>query len=86
MPARRLENQEVWKNARSVLFFAPLAEELDIWPLLSDTLAGGKSAALPRFVAKTGTYVACAVRDLDHDLSTGQFGIREQPRIAAKFY
>ena len=45
----RLKEQAIWKNAGSVLFFAPLPDELDVWPLLEDALAGGKIAALPRF-------------------------------------
>ena len=30
-----LAAQELWKTAQSVLFFAPMPEELDVWPLLS---------------------------------------------------
>ena len=45
----RLKEQAVWKNAGSVLFFAPRPDELDLWPLLEDALAAGKIAALPRY-------------------------------------
>src|SRR5258706_1101952 len=72
-----LTSQPRWSAAQSVLFFAPTAEELDVWPLLSDALAAGKRAALPRFVAPTGEYVACEILDPAADLQTGQFGIRE---------
>lgn len=72
-----LASQPRWQTAHSVLFFAPLPGELDVWPLLGAALAEGKTAALPRFVAETNSYVACGIRDLARDLKTGQFGIRE---------
>ena len=76
----RLKEQAIWKNAGSVLFFAPLPEELDLWPLLEEALAGGKIAALPRFHPAGNSYVACRVQNLRSDIVTGQFGIREPAR------
>lgn len=72
-----LEKQAVWQKARTIFFYAPLTEELDIWPLLRDSLAAKKTAALPRFDSATGRYVACEITDLARDISNGQFGIRE---------
>lgn len=72
-----LEKQPVWKKAKTIFFYAPLPEELDIWPLLRDSLAARKTAALPRFDSATGRYVACEIGDLARDISNGQFGIRE---------
>ena len=60
---RRLESCEIWRQAGSILFFAPLPEELDIWPLLALALGEGKSAALPRFVATTDKYEAALIDD-----------------------
>ncbi len=60
----RLKEQAIWKNAGSVLFFAPLPDELDVWPLLEEALAGGKIAALPRFDSAGNGYVACRVKNL----------------------
>jgi 5-formyltetrahydrofolate cyclo-ligase len=73
----RLKEQAIWKNAGSVLFFAPLTEEPDVWPLLEDALAGKKIAALLCFDSKSAGYVACQVKNLRSDIVTGQFGIRE---------
>jgi len=73
----RLKERPLWKSAQSILFFAPLPEELDVWPLLIDALSLGKTVALPRFVTKTKSYVACQVRNPERDLRSGQFGIRE---------
>src|SRR5256885_17034143 len=63
----RLEKQSVWRHAQSILFYFPLADEPDLHPLLADTLAAGKAAALPRFSASEGHYVACQIADLDCD-------------------
>lgn len=72
-----LEQQTVWRAARSILFFAPLPEELDVWPLLMTAFSAGKAIALPRFISEENAYIACGVRDLDRDLQAGHFGIRE---------
>ena len=72
-----LEQQAAWKRASLIFFYAPLPEEMDIWPLLGDAIAAGKTAALPRFDEATQRYVACQIQDVAIDLSEGQFGIRE---------
>ena len=73
----RLKEQAIWKNAGAVLFFAPLPDELDLWPLLEEALAAGKIAALPRFNPAGKNYVAGRVQNVRSDIVTGQFGIRE---------
>jgi 5-formyltetrahydrofolate cyclo-ligase len=72
-----LEQQAVWRKAEHIFFYAPLPEELDIWRLVSDSLAAGKTVALPRFDSATQRYVACQIQDIAKDLHHGQFGIRE---------
>jgi 5-formyltetrahydrofolate cyclo-ligase len=42
--------QPLWREAQSILFFAPLAEELDVWPLAVEASREGKRVFLPRFV------------------------------------
>jgi len=81
----RLVRQGVWQGARLVLFFAPLPEEVDVWPLLPEALAAGKLAALPGFDPDTGAYVPCRILDDSSGLQAGRFGIREpkQPRERA---
>ena len=73
----RLMEQSFWKNAASILFFAPLPDEADVWPLLEETVAGGRIAALPRFDPADRSYGACRVQDLRGEIVTGKFGIRE---------
>lgn len=77
----RLKEQSFWRDAASVLFFAPMPDEADVWPLLEETLTGGKVVALPRFDPNDGDYAACRIHNPKGDIVAGQFGIRE-PRAA----
>ena len=72
-----LASQSIWKSADSVLFYAPLPEELNVWPLVEVALGAGKVVALPRFNPETQRYTACRVSDLGGEVLSGQFGIRE---------
>ena len=72
-----LRSQQVWKQSSSVLFYAPMAAEIDVWPLLEESLIDGKTVALPQFDATTKQYKVCQIRDLGQELCAGQYGIRE---------
>jgi 5-formyltetrahydrofolate cyclo-ligase len=72
-----LEQQPIWQQSQTILFFAPLPDELDIWPSLPAALATGKHVFLPRFVLATNSYAACEVKIPDTDITLGKFGIRE---------
>lgn len=78
-----LQAQEVWRRAETVLFFAPLPQEPDIWPLVSQALHEGKQAALPRFLETGQCYQACRITDVAADLCQGRFGIREPGQTCA---
>jgi 5-formyltetrahydrofolate cyclo-ligase len=73
----RLREQNVWRAANSILLFAPLADEPDVWPLLAEALAANKIVALPSFVPGTTIYTARRIIDPARDLVIGKFGIRE---------
>jgi 5-formyltetrahydrofolate cyclo-ligase len=73
----RLETQNAWQKARSVLLFAPTPNEPDLWPLLTDALAAGKTIALPRFHTESGKFAAARIRNPVADIRPGRFGIRE---------
>src|SRR5437867_3642856 len=72
-----LKEQNIWHKAQVILFYDPLPDELDIWPLLTETLAEGKEVCLPRYVPGENCYVASRVESLERDLRAGHFGIRE---------
>jgi len=73
----RLKEQEFWRKASSILFFASLPDEVDLWPLLEETLAAGRIAALPRYNPVINDYQACRVQHPQTEVGPGQFGIRE---------
>jgi 5-formyltetrahydrofolate cyclo-ligase len=74
---RLLVRQRVWQEAHSILFFAPILQEVNIWPLLERALGEGRLVALPRFAPQTSSYTACRVQNLTEEINTGKFGIRE---------
>ena len=73
----RLRQQEIWRQARSIAFFAPRADELDIRCLLEEALAQGKVVGLPQYQPQSRTYRACQVTTPLSALSPGAFGILE---------
>jgi 5-formyltetrahydrofolate cyclo-ligase len=72
-----LRKQAVWAQAGAILFYAPLADEPDLWPLLTEALAAGKTVALPRFEGEQNHYAAALIRDPMRDIRPGRFGVRE---------
>jgi 5-formyltetrahydrofolate cyclo-ligase len=72
-----LQQQNAWHNAAAILFFAPLKDELNVWPLLEIALASGKTVALPRFDSGTNRYVIHQIRTLASDIQPGRYDIRE---------
>lgn len=81
----RLQQQAIWNSASSILFFAPMSGEPDIWPLLEEALVARKTVALPRFSPATKTYLAARIQNLKLDLRRGQLGIREPTEACAEF-
>jgi len=73
----RLREQPFFGSAGLILFFAPLPCEIDVWPLLEESLAAGKIVALPRFDPASQSYIAGRVQDLKEEIVTGRFHIRE---------
>lgn len=73
----RLKEQDVFQNAGSLLFFASLPEEPDLWPLLNDVLAGKKLVALPCFDVENQVYMPRRITDIHVEILSGKFGIRE---------
>jgi 5-formyltetrahydrofolate cyclo-ligase len=65
------------QSARTILFFAPLPDELDVWPLLGEFMAAGKITALPFFAAEKIAYGARRVENLATGIVAGKFGVRE---------
>lgn len=77
LACRILNEQSVWRNARSVLFYAPINGEVDLWPLVPEALDSGKTVCLPWFDVSTHAYQARRIRDIAIDIQIGHHGIRE---------
>jgi 5-formyltetrahydrofolate cyclo-ligase len=71
----RLEPQ--LRSAHTILFYAPLSDELDVWLLLEKLLKTEKVSALPAFDGATQSYSARRVKNLETDIFTGKFGVSE---------
>lgn len=69
--------QVAWQQARAILLYAPLPDELDVSPLWRDAAADGKIIALPRFNPEKGAYVPRQLLHKDEPLARGKFGILE---------
>lgn len=71
-------------SAHAILFFAPLPDELDVWPVLELSLALGTTCALPFFDVKKNLYGAKEIRKLATDILIGKFGVREPAASCAE--
>ncbi len=72
------------QSANKILFFAPLADELDIWPVLELSMALGCTCALPFFDAEKQIYGARVLNSLATEIVTGKFGVREPAASCAE--
>jgi 5-formyltetrahydrofolate cyclo-ligase len=71
-------------SAHTILFFAPLPDELDIWPVLELSMALGTTCALPFFDAQNQVYGARVLNKLAIDIVAGKFGVREPAASCAE--
>jgi 5-formyltetrahydrofolate cyclo-ligase len=71
-------------SAHTILFYAPLPDELDVWPLLELSLAIGTNCALPFFDAEKQAYGARRLQNLATEIITGKFGVREPAASCAE--
>lgn len=72
-----LRSWEVWRRAERTLFYAPMAAEVDVWPLVEEAWSTGRLVVLPRYRPAGRQYEGAVVQDPERDLVTGRLGIRE---------
>jgi 5-formyltetrahydrofolate cyclo-ligase len=72
-----LKQQATFLRTGAILFFAPLPEEPDLWPLLHEALAAKKLVTLPCFDADNQGYRPRRLTNVQVEILSGQFGIRE---------
>ncbi len=66
-----------FRAAETVLGYAPLPDELDLWPALRALQETGKRIVLPRCVPDVHGLELREVRDFDRELAPGAYGILE---------
>jgi 5-formyltetrahydrofolate cyclo-ligase len=72
----RIVAHKQWREAQTVLLYAPLSGEPDVRSLIESALEAAKLVALPRYEQVAARYEACRVTD-SKGLRTGQFGVLE---------
>ncbi len=72
---RTLEGLAEIRDSRIVLAYAPLPEEVDLWPLWRRFVAAGKTVAFPQLVGEEGRMDAVPASDFSRDLRRGRFAI-----------
>jgi len=65
------------KQARLVMAFVPMPDELDTVPIIESLLASGKRVAVPKVIPKDRTMLISEIRNLTTDLEPGYWGILE---------
>jgi 5-formyltetrahydrofolate cyclo-ligase len=73
----RIQKQDIWRKANTVLLYCAVPGEPDLGELLEAALGVEKSVALPRYSALSGTYEVCRITRPGSQLVLGQFAIRE---------
>jgi len=77
---KQLVESVLWSKSSVLLLYSPLPDEVDIWPVLLTALQQ-KTVALPCHNSTTDTYEARVIKNPDHDVVSGKYGIR-QPSLA----
>jgi 5-formyltetrahydrofolate cyclo-ligase len=63
--------------ARTMLFYAPLADELNIWPAAYAFARMGRRVVMPKCVPETREVLCIEIRSFERDLMPGTFHILE---------
>jgi len=74
--ARLIDVPQV-RDARTILLYAPLPDELDIWPALHAFAEAGKRVILPKCRPEEREVLCIEIGDLKNDLVRGTFNILE---------
>ncbi|HEX8875418.1 MAG TPA: 5-formyltetrahydrofolate cyclo-ligase [Phycisphaerales bacterium] len=69
--------QHWWIDARVVMLFAPMPDEIDLLPLATDAISAGKRVCVPRVGWATSGMTPVALQRGPGDLVTGRHGVPE---------
>jgi 5-formyltetrahydrofolate cyclo-ligase len=73
-----------FQGAKTILFYASFAGEVDTFEMIQQALEIGKQIALPIVKEKERNIIPALINNLEKDLECGKYGIK-QPKEDAKF-
>lgn len=72
-----VQQDRQWREAKVILLYVALGNELDVSPMLRDGLSSGRTIAIPAYDPLHGLYVPRQVKDPAVELEIGIFGVVE---------
>jgi len=80
----RLFNEEEFKKAKVVMFYASLKDEVDTFPMIDEALETGKRVCVPVILKEEKRLIAGEIKDRREDLESQHFGIYQPKRDRVK--
>lgn len=77
-----LQTHPLWRQARSILGYLALKDELDLWGALTEAQSQEKVVAIPRYLPEAQGYGAAVLPREPSELREAGFGILEPPADA----
>ena len=73
---RKIINSDVYKRSKCIYCYYPVKNEVDIIPVIKDSLSNGKIVALPKVIGTDGKMIFTEIHSLDN-LERGHYNIPE---------
>ncbi|HAV60980.1 MAG TPA: 5-formyltetrahydrofolate cyclo-ligase [Verrucomicrobiales bacterium] len=73
----RISQHASWRQARTVMLFVPLPDEVDVLRLVDEAIGHGKTVLLPRYKSEADGYEPARIENVATDLVVGRFGVAE---------
>lgn len=74
-----------FKQARTILFYASFDGEVETFEMMKQAQRLGKKVALPTIIKNPKKIVPALIENLEDDLQTGSYGIKEPKDVCARF-
>lgn len=73
---QKILNSEIYKQSKCIYCYYPVKNEVDIIPVIKDSLVKGKIVALPKVIGTDGKMIFAEIHSLDN-LEKGHYNIPE---------
>lgn len=81
---QKLKQDSVYRTSRAVMFYVPLAAEVNTTRLLEEALSKGQTVVVPFVSQANQALMAVQIGDPDRDLIPGTYGIKEPRKELVK--